>query len=275
MPLKKGRLLVVEDDAPIANIIRHHFQKMGYEVIIAEDGVEGLDRVGESAFDAVILDLLMPRLGGVDFLRIARSSNPDLAVVIISANATAENLLCTLDLGAYRFLAKPFQLTELARVVELSMRRHTDPTTTVGQADGWIEITASSDTENIERLENFLGLLAASALPPPDVEALSAAFRQLMANAIEWGNAYDPSLRVKVGLRLAKDRVQVKVTDEGTGFNVKGLKREVSAAEEALARIKDGRRTGGFGIPLVRELMDDVKFNEKGNEVVMSKYIRG
>lgn len=272
--MNQGRILVVEDDGNIANVVRHHFKKLGYEVVLAADGADGLDRVGEGPFDVVICDLLMPRIGGIDFIRVARSANPHLAVVVISASPTAENVLSSLDLGAYRFLAKPFQLTELARVVELSMHRNTDTTTTVGRADGWIEITASSDLENVDRLENFLGLLAASALPAAEVESLTAAFRQLMANAIEWGNNFDPSLRVRVGLHVGDDRVQVKVTDEGTGFNVKGLKRDGSAAEEAILRLKDGRRAGGFGIQLVRELMDEVKFSAKGNEVVMSKYIR-
>lgn len=273
--MNKGRILVVEDDENIANVIRHHFRKLGYEVVLAADGADGLDRVGEGPFDVVISDLLMPRIGGIDFIRVARSANPHLAVVVISASPTAENVLSTLDLGAYRFLAKPFQLTELARVVELARTREADRTTTVEQKEGWIEITASSDMENVDRLENFLSLLAASSLPPSDVESLSTGFRQLMANAIEWGNNFDPSLRVKVALRLGEDRVEVRIQDEGTGFNTKEIDAShASEAEEALRRIKDGRRAGGFGIRLVRELMDEVKFNAKGNEVVMAKYIR-
>lgn len=273
--MNKGRILVVEDDENIANIVRHHLQKAGYEVVLAADGAEGLDRVGEAPFDVVICDLLMPRLGGIDFIRIARSANPHLAVVVISANPTAENVLSTLDLGAYRFLAKPFQLSELTRVIEQAHIREVDRTTTVEQKEDWIQITASSDMENVDRLENFLSLLAASALPPEDVESLSAGFRQLMANAIEWGNNFDPSLRVKVSLRLGQDRVEVRVQDEGTGFNTKEIDASYqSEAEAVVRRLKDGRRAGGFGIRLVRELMDEVKFNAKGNEVVMTKYIR-
>ncbi|MEK7865225.1 MAG: response regulator [Planctomycetota bacterium] len=273
--MSKGRILVVEDDGNIAKVVRHHFQKIGYEVVLAADGADGLDRVGETPFNAVICDLLMPRIGGIDFIRVARSANPHLAIVVISASPTAENVLSTLDLGAYRFLAKPFQLVELARVVELAMTREADRTTTVEHKDDWVEITASSDMENIDRLENFLALLAASALPPDDVDSLTTGFRQLMANAIEWGNNFDPSLRVKVAFRVKADRVEVRVQDEGTGFNTKSVDTSYeSDAQAALQRLKDGRRAGGFGIRTVRELMDEVKYSAKGNEVVMAKYIR-
>jgi two-component system, OmpR family, response regulator MprA len=118
-----GRVLVVEDDVEIADVLRRSLRHEGYEVRTAGDGVEALDAALEFVPDLVLLDLGLPRLDGVEVCRRLRVEG-DVPILMLTARAELEDRVSGLDSGADDYLAKPFERQELLARIRALLRRH-------------------------------------------------------------------------------------------------------------------------------------------------------
>ncbi len=121
-----GTVLVVDDDPVIQRLLRVNFEMEGYEVIVASDGLDGLERARADHPDIVVLDIMMPRMSGLDVAK-ALKADPDTAsipVLLLSAKAQEADLRAGDESGADGYLTKPFDpLQLLQRVEELLARR--------------------------------------------------------------------------------------------------------------------------------------------------------
>jgi len=125
--MSKATILVVEDDRAILTALEEKLRIEGYRVILAPDGEEARDRLGEEPPDLVILDLMLPRLDGLGVLRWLRKRYPELPVLILSARGREEEKVEGLRAGADDYLAKPFGLKELMARIEALLRRARGP----------------------------------------------------------------------------------------------------------------------------------------------------
>src|ERR1700733_14125471 len=107
-----GRVLVVEDDVDIADVLRRSLRNVGYEVKTSADGVEALDIAAGFVPDLVVLDLGLPRLDGVEVCRRLRADG-DVPILMLTARAEADDRVAGLDSGADDYLVKPFERQEL------------------------------------------------------------------------------------------------------------------------------------------------------------------
>ena len=121
--MSRARLLIVEDDAALRAGIEGKLRLEGYEPLVAADGEEAKARVLDGPFDLVILDIMLPRLDGLSFLRWLRKRASRLPVLILSARGREEEKVEGLRAGADDYLAKPFGLGELLARVEALLRR--------------------------------------------------------------------------------------------------------------------------------------------------------
>src|SRR4030081_3127705 len=117
------RILVAEDDAPLADFLRQRLVQEQFAVQLASDGTEAQRLAANQAFDLVILDLNLPGAGGLDVLRGIRSKRPDLPVVIVTGASMVEERVRGLDAGADDYVAKPFAFAELAARIRAVLRR--------------------------------------------------------------------------------------------------------------------------------------------------------
>jgi len=115
-------ILVVDDDEVIRDACDQLLSGMKYDIRLAVDGNDGLEKIKKEAFDIVILDLKMPGLSGMELLKIVKEDNPETIVIVITGYATVESAVEAMKLGAYDFLPKPFTPEELRIIV----RRATD-----------------------------------------------------------------------------------------------------------------------------------------------------
>jgi len=113
------RILVVEDEPVVAEVLADAIRAAGYEVLVALDGAEALDVLGATPVDGVFMDLVMPGLSGLAVLAQIRNRHPLLPVVIISGHAVGGAVAKAMELGAVAFLEKP---TGLAQVTEILSR---------------------------------------------------------------------------------------------------------------------------------------------------------
>ena len=118
-------VLVVEDERPLAETLRFNLQMEGYRVRTAEDGVEGLSMARALQPDLVLLDLMLPRLDGLDVLRGIREHS-QAPVLLLTARTSEADRVRGLDLGADDYITKPFSLAELKARVRVHLRRKQD-----------------------------------------------------------------------------------------------------------------------------------------------------
>lgn len=120
-------LLVVEDERPLAETLRFNLEMEGYRVRTAEDGVEGLSMARALQPDLVLLDLMLPRMDGLDVLRGIREQS-QTPVLLLTARTSEADRVKGLDLGADDYITKPFSLAELKARVRVHLRRKQEVT---------------------------------------------------------------------------------------------------------------------------------------------------
>ncbi|MFP2516073.1 response regulator transcription factor [Buttiauxella agrestis] len=121
--MKPKKLLIVEDDENIAELLQLHLREEGYEIVHAADGSQGLELLKQGGWDALILDLMLPGVDGLEICRYARTMTRYTPIVMISARSSETHRVLGLELGADDYLAKPFSMLELVARVKALFRR--------------------------------------------------------------------------------------------------------------------------------------------------------
>jgi DNA-binding response OmpR family regulator len=117
------QILVVEDDAHIAELLQLHLRDEGYEVTHAADGDEGMRLLQRGHWDALVLDLMLPGVEGLEICKQARTMERYVPIIIISARSSEVHRILGLELGADDYLAKPFSVLELVARIRALLRR--------------------------------------------------------------------------------------------------------------------------------------------------------
>ena len=135
----KPRVLVVDDDRAVRESLRRSLEFNGYAVSLASDGAEALAGIGQLAPDVVVMDVMMPRLDGVEATRALRAAGNDVPILVLTARDAVGDRVEGLDAGADDYLTKPFALQELLARLRALQRR------VVPQSDGDDEVLSFSD----------------------------------------------------------------------------------------------------------------------------------
>lgn len=117
------RVLIVEDDAHIAELMGMHLRDEGYQVVHAADGLTGIEQLEREHWDALVLDLMLPGVDGLEICRRARAMARYTPIIITSARSSEVHRILGLELGADDYLAKPFSVLELVARVRALLRR--------------------------------------------------------------------------------------------------------------------------------------------------------
>ena len=117
------RVSIIEDDKTLAQLLRTALEAEDYAVDVAYDGAAGAALVGKSDCDALILDLMLPKLPGLKVLQKVRQAKPQLPVLVLTARNAVEDLVAALDAGADDYMLKPFVLAELMARIRALLRR--------------------------------------------------------------------------------------------------------------------------------------------------------
>ncbi len=204
------RILVVEDERPIAEFIERGLEAEGYSVTTAADGDEGLARALSGDFALVLLDVLLPKRSGLDVLKKISVEQPELPVIMLTALGETEDKVAGLDLGANDYLTKPFAFEELLARIRTQLRQ---PGQRVGTELRVGAITLDFRTRAVERDGTEVHLTArefellAYLMRHPD-QVLS---REQLLNGV-WGYDYDPGTNV---LEVYIGYLRRKLGDDG------------------------------------------------------------
>jgi DNA-binding response OmpR family regulator len=117
------RILIVEDEPNMVAGLRDNFEFEGYDVITAPDGVAGLERALKESPDLVILDVMMPRMSGLDVCKQLKAKRPSVPIIMLTARGQEVDKVVGLELGADDYVTKPFSIRELLARVKAVLRR--------------------------------------------------------------------------------------------------------------------------------------------------------
>lgn len=273
------RVLVVDDDRVLRMALSRLLAE-SYEVHEAGDGNEALAQVAAKPFDLVLLDIGLPGMSGLDVLTRLNGDGRHLRVVMMTADDTPETLLRAIRDQAYDYIVKPFPPSAILAVASKALAAPDDALKiqVLSARPEWVELLVPCSLDVADRLQNFVMRLD-TKLPDAARESVGMAFRELLCNAIEWGGKLDATRHVRIACLRSKRMLLYRIADPGQGFKLADLPHAaISNApdrplDHALVREEQGLRAGGFGIFLVREMVDELIYNEAHNEVVFVKYL--
>lgn len=239
-----------------------------------------LGRIAEHAYDLVISCGVDEITDDIDlFCRIQPTVLSPFKVIIIAPPATPAELIDAMRSHVFSVFSTPFDAASLADMIELATNAPlwTDGISVASAKPDWIALRVRCSRITAERLVQF-GKEMHIDIAESTREAIMISFRELLLNAMEHGAKFDPNLRVDVGYLRTARLVLYYLRDPGVGFDLDTLDHaalnnpEDDPIRHLAIRVDKGLRAGGFGIHLAKQLMDDVVYNDLGNEVVILKY---
>ena len=155
MPERSARILLVDDEQPIQTLLSYPLRKDGYDVVQATDGEQALERFDEQSFDLVVLDLMLPKLDGMEVCaRIRAKSN--VPIIMLTAKDRIPDRVAGLDHGADDYLTKPFSIEELLARIRARLRDRQPQVNVIGAKD----LTMDRDRHEVQRAGKDVQLTA-------------------------------------------------------------------------------------------------------------------
>lgn len=273
------KILIVEDDVTTRQFLRGTLRGAGYSAAAAANGRVAIERLKKDDFDLVLTDIWMPRVNGFELMTWLRQRGDGTRVIVLTSDDTPETLLSAVREQAYHYIRKPVDTRELLQLVENAVNASGSPPIEVVSAKpNWVELIVPCDLDVATRITGFLTQLKTD-LPPEVREQVGQAFRELLNNAIEWGGRLDPNQKVRISYLRARRMLLYRIADPGRGFRFEDIDHAalVNPPDEPTkhleVREEKGLRPGGFGLLLVRAMVDELLYNEAQNEVVFIKYL--
>ncbi len=274
-----GRILVVDDDSALHEVIEETLKSDGHIIVHAADGGQALKILENETFDLVLIDYMMPGMDGLEFLDKLRAGHSQLKAIMMTAFGTPAAVLGALRKKVCDFLIKPFSITELQVVVNKALGPCEPLEIEVISAQPhWVQLKVPCDLSAVPLLQKMLTQLKAD-LPEETREAMAYAFREMLNNAIEHGGKLDPTKFVEVICIRLRRAIIYWIKDPGEGFDPEALEHaavnnpEGDPFRHVMVRDEKGLRAGGFGILLTNQLIDELVYNERRNELMFVKYL--
>ncbi len=267
--------LIVEDDPDQAQMAARFLRFRQFDSSIAPTGGLGLEMARSLRPDVVLLDLMLPDTTGFDVCRGLRGDRETMLTPVVMLTCLADDLNRTrgFRVGANAYVPKPYGAEELFQAI--AHARAWRERMEARQIRGEIHVQLNSEVSFLQEVNDFLmNVSLASPFTHEQVLALRQALLEMGQNAIEWGNRHQSEQLVDITYRVHADRVEIVIRDQGAGFDRSKLPHAASA-ENPIAhmgvREKLGLREGGFGLLITNGMVDDMCYNDAGNEVTLIK----
>ena len=203
------RILLVEDDARLAGMVSEYLAGAGFRVAVAGGGEAGIERLARESFDALVLDLMLPDIDGLEVCRRVRSTS-DVPILMLTARGEPADRIVGLEIGADDYLPKPFEPRELLARLKAVLRRGRAPATSALLRFGRLEIDRDARSVRVDGREKSLtgyqfALLAALAENAGRVLSRDQLMDLVKGEPLE---AYDRSIDVHVS------RIRAAIEDD-------------------------------------------------------------
>ncbi|MGA7318848.1 MAG: ATP-binding protein [Silvibacterium sp.] len=241
---------------------------------------DAFEELSTCAYDLVITGPNAAASEDLAFLTRIRDADPKTKLIALSFEGEKQDVIEAIRAHAFSCFSTPFSAESVFAMIEnaLDAKGWKDGIELLSNMPNWLTLRVSSNKVTAERVAQFMRELELD-LPAASREAIGIAFREMLLNAMEHGGGFDPTSKVDLSYVRTSHMVLYHLRDPGTGFSMGQLPQSAISNPEdrpfnhATYRAEHGIRPGGFGILMTRELVDDLIYNEKGNEVLLIKYL--
>lgn len=272
------RLVVVDSDPAVPGLLADVL-KPGECRIDVLDHEAALTSLRQAPCDVLVADPGRNGFDALKFLRLVRHAAPQTRV-ILTGNPDPARVIGAIRHCAYSYLRAPVVPGLFIDMVlqALGSPSWKDDIRLISARPDWVSLDVRCKMEAVERTTQFVREIEGD-LPPAVREDVAAAFRELLMNAMEHGGHSDPKKRARTSLVRTAHSLIVHIHDPGQGFSLDFLPHAAisnpagSPIQHVEVRAGEGKRPGGFGIMLARNMVDDLLYNERGNAVLFVKYL--
>jgi anti-sigma regulatory factor (Ser/Thr protein kinase)/ActR/RegA family two-component response regulator len=280
-PNTQKSALLVASGGDVDKLLTEVLTSEGWGIQHVADNQHVLELARANPFDLIITGRETRVREDVELLRKIRSARPHLRLIILTDKFTPGDVISAMREGAFSYFSAPFNASELTDMVRAAMAEPCwdDGIEVLSGTPQWFTLTARCDLATANRLVQFLHGVRDPSIPEDDKDHIIFAFKEILINAMEHGGHFDPSQHVEISFIRARRAIACRVKDPGKGFSLEELRHAAANSSPddmfSHARVRDerGMRPGGFGILLAKKLVDELIYNEKGNEVVLVKYL--
>lgn len=277
--LQANSVLVVSGEPGLREHLQRHLPDH-WEVENCPDNESALALVRQRPFELVVTAQTASAREDIELLRQIRQARPHTKVIILARNTTPADVIQALREHAFAYLSAPCSTSTILEWVDAAIGSPSwdDGIEVLSARPGWVSVRARCQLETAERLQLFFREMKIQ-LPASVREELGTAFREILLNAIEHGGGLDESKFVEIHCARTRRAIVYSVRDPGKGFSFDSLPQSAISNPEddpirhLKVRSEKGLRTGGFGLLMARKFVDEMIYNEQGNEVVLIKYI--
>jgi DNA-binding NarL/FixJ family response regulator/anti-sigma regulatory factor (Ser/Thr protein kinase) len=280
-PLKEKKVLLIDVDPEIRAMLGDIFDPLVWTVRHAPNNKAAFTLAQSTQFDLILTSEKTSGREDVDLLRKIRNIRAHTRMIILTDESTPADVIAAMREHAFSYFSKPFSLASLTDMVIAASEGPCwdDGIELKSATPEWIRLVARCDMKTADRLIQFMHEIA--DLPEPESHAVGMAFREILMNAIEYGGHFRPDHYVEISYVRTKHVVMCRVKDPGEGFTLDEIEHAAIANPDDdpirhLERRNDkGLRPGGYGVLLARKLVDELIYGERGNEVLLIKYLDG
>lgn len=274
-----GRVLLIGRDPALTKALRAGLAERNCVVDHAAGSADALRRLRQLPYEVAITDPDTPIEEDLALFAEMRAIRPGLRLIVLAPISAPEEVIAALRARVFLFKSAPFDAEEIAEYAAKAATAVDSPLgiEILAARPEWISVRLNSQMLTAERLVSFFKELQ-SELPASPREDLMMAFREILMNAIEHGAEFHPDKAVEVAAVHTARAIVFYVHDPGRGFRWDEIPHAaVSNPPDAPAkhielREQRGMRPGGFGILVTQGIVDELIYNEIGNEVLLIKH---
>lgn len=230
-------------------------------------------------FDLVVTGENTSGAADLELLRKIRRVRPHVRLFILTSQSTPEDVVASMRERAFSYFSTPYSPGAFADMLRLAAEGTCwdDGIEVVSATPAWIQLVARCDAGTADRLLQFFHEI--TDIPEPERDEVASAFREMLLNAIEHGGHFDPTQFVEISYLRARHAVICRVKDPGAGFSIEEIRHAAvcnppdQPLQHQAYRDAAGLRPGGFGVLITSKLVDELIYGERGNEVLLIKYL--
>lgn len=289
----------MDDEPSICNMVLRFLSMNNYQGEAVGNGKEAMKKLenGGGGYQIILTDIKMPEMDGITLMKVAKGINPDLLFIIMSGYGSLDSAIESMKMGALNFIKKPVSIVELISTIKKAEELLTSRTVTAKMRDyimninKTLEFTTQDLNSNLEMAAHYLTSdIRNFGLEKIVVDNITLALYEALSNAIEHGNlqlkkeisrennlsVLDDFIKqkmkkmeipefanrkIKVEMMYRNGKVEFSVTDEGNGFDYNAM---MESLEENVYSNQMKR-----GLFMIKNVMNDIEFNDKGNKIIM------